>query len=452
MSTWALTSPVSAFSSPKPQKIALIYASRSISFESSGINGDTVIFAKALTKLAEGGMILVSPPVEKVLDGALDQLINSMKGAERLNVPRLVHMGALVFEDCEAFHNSERRKEGDEATPGSFEELMNSQDNSNQPVNVSHIYNEPLFGRHIFWDDTNLKLGATKGADGSYKIAEQRTLGYYDAPVTREGVPEYAVVVFGDVDEGHALHNLDPELFSMGVVAILATMERLLVKHNGYNVPQREGHFMMTFKNPSTAVAFHVELQATLASESMEWPKGFSENPLTFPMADPTNVSRNIYNGLTVSLGMSTGLISKALERSRANYLGPTCNRAARVSGLARNGQLLMCESEFLGIRHQIPNYKQGEGKDSGLQGEVRLKNQVLKGIKGTHNIIYLETDELTKTRAISPRIVQKLSRASMSALASSRMVSNFANTPNKDALAAVPANNGDGVQEKTDL
>ena len=42
-------------------------------------------------------MILVSPPVEKILDGALDQLSNSMKGVERLNVPRLVHMGALVF-------------------------------------------------------------------------------------------------------------------------------------------------------------------------------------------------------------------------------------------------------------------------------------------------------------------------------------------------------------------
>ncbi len=54
-------------------------------------------FAKALTALAEGGMILVSPPVEKILDGALDQLSNSMKGVERLNVPRLVHMGALVF-------------------------------------------------------------------------------------------------------------------------------------------------------------------------------------------------------------------------------------------------------------------------------------------------------------------------------------------------------------------
>jgi hypothetical protein len=56
-----------------------------------------VRFAKALTALAEGGMILVSPPVEKILDGALDQLSNSMKGVERLNVPRLVHMGALVF-------------------------------------------------------------------------------------------------------------------------------------------------------------------------------------------------------------------------------------------------------------------------------------------------------------------------------------------------------------------
>ena len=65
-------------------------------------------------------MVLVSPPVEKVLDGALDQLINSMKGAERLNVPRLVHMGALVFEDCEAFHNGERKKKETKPHPAAL--------------------------------------------------------------------------------------------------------------------------------------------------------------------------------------------------------------------------------------------------------------------------------------------------------------------------------------------
>ena len=75
-----------------------LFAPSSVWSRAAGIHGSTVSFAKALTALAEGGMILVSPPVESVLDGALDQLSSSMKGAERLNVPRLVHMGALVFE------------------------------------------------------------------------------------------------------------------------------------------------------------------------------------------------------------------------------------------------------------------------------------------------------------------------------------------------------------------
>ena len=51
-----------------------------------------------------------------------------------------------------------------------------------EAVEVSHIYNEPMFGRHIAWDDNNLKLGVDRGTEGLYEIAEQRTLGFYDAP------------------------------------------------------------------------------------------------------------------------------------------------------------------------------------------------------------------------------------------------------------------------------
>jgi hypothetical protein len=143
--------------------------------------------------------------------------------------------------DCDAFYRGRGLDHTERVSKAAVAE---------RPVEVSHIYNEPMFGRHIAWDDTNLKLGVdlrldkAGGAPSMYEAVEQRTLGFYDAPVTREGLPEYAVVVFGDVDEGHALHQLDPKLLTQGVAVVLKHMERLLVKHSGYNVPQREGHFM----------------------------------------------------------------------------------------------------------------------------------------------------------------------------------------------------------------
>ena len=182
----------------------------------------------------------------------------------------------------------------------------------------------------------------------------------------------------------------------------------------------------MTFKEAKDAVAFHVELQAALVSDDAEWPARFAQIPMTRPAVHPMDASANLYHGLTVSLGMSVGHISKALERSRANYLGPTCNRAARVSGLSRNGQLLMCESEFNDIKEQVPDHS---GRAPFLRGEVKLREQTLKGIKGQHNIVYLNTDPLTRTRSSTPRVVQKIGRSSAAAVAHARM-SSYANAP----------------------
>ena len=43
-------------------------------------------------------------------------------------------------------------------------------------------------------------------------------------------------------------------------------MGELLVKYRGYNVPQREGHYLQTFRAPEDAVDYHVELQVTAAT------------------------------------------------------------------------------------------------------------------------------------------------------------------------------------------
>jgi class 3 adenylate cyclase len=405
--------------------------------DKGGITGPTIKFTEALAKLAAGGMILLSPPVAELLAGALDQLSNSLGKSEQKNVPRLVHMGALVFDKSDVFHEAQI----DSLRKGSSPNLLPSKNNSHSPkpssstspssnqmgdldldiedggggvelsgkpvlmpdgrivnpaakgtpVEVFHIFNEPLFGRHLKWDDCNLEL----------PNAVVHSVGYYNAPVKRENRPEFAVVIFGDVESSHELQHNDPALFTQGCAVVNQIMSELLVEHRGYQVPQREGHYMHTFWSPKDAVSYHTALQKALLNA--KWPKAYDTNPLTCKVYSPDNENDLLYYGLTVSLGMSVGVISKSLERSRANYLGPTCNRSARVCGLARQGQLLMCQSEY--ESPSLEFVREGaKGTMAKVGAKVMLENQILKGIKGTHSIVFLETDELTLKRRECPR------------------------------------------------
>lgn len=452
--------------------------------DTGGIKGPTIAFTEALAEIATGGMILLSPPVAELLAGGLDQLSNSVGKSEQKNVPRLVHMGALVFNKSDLFHEAEMesyRKStslkkhqktatistasyspkppnlANQAPQGLMQDLDLDDENASSielgntnkpilmpdgriltpnatgtPVEVFHIFNEPLFGRHLKWDDINMELPE----------AVVHSVGYYDAPVKRENRPEFAVVIFGDVENGkfliyilkiiiypllptllhppllkfilfplpnnnmkpyigHELQHNSPATFTQACGEVNQIMSELLVKHRGYQVPQREGHYMHTFWSPKDAVAYHTALQAELLSDKPKWPKSYETNPLTKKVYNDDN--ELLYNGLTVSLGMSVGVISKSLERSRANYLGPTCNRSARVCGLAKQGQLLMCQTEY--ESPTLEYVREGcKGTMPKVGSKVMLENQILKGIKGTHSIVFLETDELTLKRRDFPR------------------------------------------------
>ena len=335
--------------------------------DAHGLSGATVKFAETLAVLAEGGMVLLSPPVADILGGALEQLSSRNAGTSKaqgakaaaaaLAAPRLVHLGVQEFSGAAHFHASqletfeaEVRAHHAEAQAnltalasilGRFEEAEDSggeaagrsgpgfvlggggggggdpaggalgresvaglgisrtrsttiQDDDHHldashktaygqlkpvllpdgriltpppmptrggegdlllgAVELYHVYHAPLFGRHIHWDDVNLRLSGTQPV----------TLGYYDAPVQRESRPDLAVVLFGDVMFAHHLQAEAPKAFSAACGEVTKTMGRLLVKHQGYNVPQREGHFMQVFSKPRRAVAYHMDLQREL--------------------------------------------------------------------------------------------------------------------------------------------------------------------------------------------
>jgi hypothetical protein len=125
----------------------------------------------------------------------------------------------------------------------------------NDPQEMFHIFNEPLRGRHMSWDEKSLKL----------RDSTQHALGFYDAPVRREGGQEDAAIMFGDVEFTSLIQKFSATVFTEAVMEIQAALGPLLFKHNGYNVvPQREGHFMFAFKTLLDAAYFHRDFQVCL--------------------------------------------------------------------------------------------------------------------------------------------------------------------------------------------
>jgi class 3 adenylate cyclase len=104
-----------------------------------------------------------------------------------------------------------------------------------------------------------------------------------------------------------------------------------------------------------------------------------------------------LFNGLTLSLGMSCGPISKNLTQSRAQFTGPTCNRAARVCSLAQGGKLLVFEHEFL--EHQAAF------DAAGIGCTLLLESVQLKGVQGKPNVVVVDTDAVTQRRAAAAAV-----------------------------------------------
>ena len=324
-----------------------------------GIKGPSCRFVHHLTDLSWGGMILLSKPVAETLEGVLEQLGSSAQTAkEAASVPKLVCMGIHTFEDYTT------------------------------PMEMFHIFNEPVRGRHIFWDDHSYKL----------RDSTVHALGFYDAPVQREGVPGQAVIVFANIAHMATVQKFSSAAFTEAVLEVHAVVGPLLMRHGGYNIlPQREGYLMFAFQDPVKVALFHRDLQAGLLK--VVWPERYKELQETRPVYDNGgggggSPGRLLYNGLTVSCGMSCGTVNKNLELGRAQFKGPTCNRAARVSGLAKGGSILMMEHEFL-------EFKKGfeAVEPSGLAYTVLFEQQKLKGVAGTPNIVRIDTDELTRHR-----------------------------------------------------
>lgn len=130
-------------------------------------------------------------------------------------------------------------------------------------------------------------------------------------------------LLFTDI-EGSTRHwELDPEAFRAGLEEHDRLFRTLIIEHSGYEVKTMGDSFVVAFGRPDDAVGFALAAQRRLADLGA--------------LASP----------IRVRIGMHTGA---ALARTnpvtgRADWFGPTVNRASRVGDAGHGGQVLVTEA-----------------------------------------------------------------------------------------------------------
>eukprot|EP00755_Sulcionema_specki_P035327 Sspe_Gene.2444::Locus_814_Transcript_1_1_Confidence_1.000_Length_4312::g.2444::m.2444 len=117
----------------------------------------------------------------------------------------------------------------------------------------------------------------------------------------------------------------------------------------GYLARQDRGACLVAFSDELEAVQFCLQLQMDLME--VTWPKEVADHPA----CTQSGTNSKLWNGPRVAMGAHTGRPTCLPNPAtgRLEYWGPAVNKAARVSALAKGGEVLVTRKLWKGISHQ---------------------------------------------------------------------------------------------------
>eukprot|EP00163_Fabomonas_tropica_P014565 TRINITY_DN2648_c1_g1_i8.p1 TRINITY_DN2648_c1_g1~~TRINITY_DN2648_c1_g1_i8.p1 ORF type:complete len:1287 (-),score=269.70 TRINITY_DN2648_c1_g1_i8:68-3928(-) len=149
-------------------------------------------------------------------------------------------------------------------------------------------------------------------------------------------------LVFTDVEDSTTLWALAPLQMREALDIHNEIFRDYIHEFGGYEVKTEGDSFMIAFSDAWKAVRFCCEVQEALVDAT--WPAVFAhgENP---GCKDANE--RVVWNGLRVRMGMHSGQPTAKIDvtSERMDYFGPEVNKAARVGGLPRGGQIYISSS-----------------------------------------------------------------------------------------------------------
>jgi class 3 adenylate cyclase len=228
------------------------------------------------------------------------------------------------------------------------------------------------------YNDLQTKVNSIKNRLAFYETNTKK-------PVTLKGGPTGDItIVFTDVMGSTALWEHNVQMMGDSISIHNNLIRTLIEKYNGYEVKTEGDAFMCSFKNVRDAVSFSISSQMKLLDQP--WPNelmALDDGKVIHDIND-----KIIYRGLRVRIGLHKGSpISKPDPiTNRMDYFGPMVNKAARVSGSAQGGQILVSDDVWKSIEPFVK--KKWDGIPIVARSEGKMKFKGIEQPEHVHSII----------------------------------------------------------------
>eukprot|EP01004_Peranema_trichophorum_P007615 NODE_638_length_2513_cov_27.628452_g546_i0.p1 GENE.NODE_638_length_2513_cov_27.628452_g546_i0~~NODE_638_length_2513_cov_27.628452_g546_i0.p1 ORF type:complete len:482 (+),score=116.25 NODE_638_length_2513_cov_27.628452_g546_i0:197-1642(+) len=177
-------------------------------------------------------------------------------------------------------------------------------------------------------------------------------------------------VTFTDVKDSTKLWDSMPEVMAEALKLHNSRFRKALQQFNGYEVKTEGDSFMCTFYTARDAAKWCLHLQERLLS--LPWPEALLQHKSACVGRDKSGVL--IWRGLRVRMGFHVGIpnVQDDPVTGRKDYFGPVVNLAARVSGSARGGEVVISEA----AKEEVEPHLQ-------ILGEPVIRSIGVKALKG---------------------------------------------------------------------
>jgi|Transcript_27429 Amt family ammonium transporter len=168
----------------------------------------------------------------------------------------------------------------------------------------------------------------------------------------RIGPKGIVTLLFTDIQSSTALWEADEDAMSEALILHDHCLRSNLKTHNGFEVKTEGDAFMAAFGSAVDAANYCCTVQHQLLA--IKWPKQIY-SVLAAGVQDDDN-GHVIWKGLRVRMGFHTGEPNDKENpvTNRTDYFGRDVNYAARVSGIAAGGQLLISSASLV---HMLQHY-----------------------------------------------------------------------------------------------
>lgn len=219
----------------------------------------------------------------------------------------------------------------------------------------------------------------------------QRAEARADAAVAPKG---RIALVFTDVQGSTRLWEKAPTVMRSALQLHNDLFRRFLEELGGYEVKTEGDAFMVAFQDPVAAVRWCLDVQRSLVS--LSWPPELTEHDDAREVRDEHGGVA--FRGLRVRMGVHVGEPQEVPDpkSGRMDYFGPVVNRAARVSGAAHGGQILLSGEAWKEVESRLVSLGLVRTRDLGMH--------LLKGLDDPERLVEILPEAFRGRQFAAPK------------------------------------------------